>query len=122
MTSLGFTSFGRLQIKLLDELQYLGVYLYSCVPNTTAVTQDMDRTYGRFKSQYRANLKMLIDKLVRQDETLSMPQHKHGLLIFGGIDPKTKLELPLASELGFSCEPGDWCRTPHPPMSQQAAG
>jgi hypothetical protein len=31
-----------------------------------------------------------------------VPQYKHGLLVFGGIDPDTGLELPLAFELGFS--------------------
>ena len=42
---------GRLQIELLAELQFLGVYLYPCVPNTTAVAQETDRTYGMFKSR-----------------------------------------------------------------------
>lgn len=65
---------GRLQIELLAELRFLGVYLYPCVPNTTAVTQETDRTYGKFKSQYRANLEMLVDELVKQDKPLSVPQ------------------------------------------------
>ena len=41
---------GRLQIELLAKLRFLGVYLYPCVPNTTAVTQETDQTYGMFKS------------------------------------------------------------------------
>jgi len=33
-----------------------------------------------------------------------VPQHKHGLLVFGGVDLDTGLELPSAFELGFSCQ------------------
>jgi hypothetical protein len=112
---------GRLQIKLLAELRYLGVYLYLCVLNTTAVTQETDRTYGRFKSQYRANLDMLIDELVRQDKTVSVPQHKHGLLVFGGVDSETKLELPLAFDLGFSCQRclDSWKKIGAAPLTRQ---
>ena len=95
---------GRLQVKLLTQLRYLGVYLYPCVPNTTAVLQETDQTYGRFKSQYRVNLELLVEELVRQDKTVSVPQHKHGLLVFGGVDINTGLELPSAFELGFSCQ------------------
>jgi len=57
---------GRLQVKLLAQLRFLGVYLYPCVPNTTAVMQEMDQTCVMFKSQYRANLELLVDELVRQ--------------------------------------------------------
>jgi len=92
---------GWLQVELLAQLRFLGVYLYPCVPNTTAVTQETDWTYGMFKSQYRANL-VLLDKLVRQDKTVFVPQHKHGLLVFGKVDLDTGLELPSAFELGFS--------------------
>ncbi len=51
---------GRLQVELLAQLRFLGVYLYPGVPNTTAVTQETDRTYGLFKSKYRANLEDLV--------------------------------------------------------------
>ena len=95
---------GRLQVKLLTQLRILGDYLYPCVLNTMAVTQETDRTYGMFKSQYRANLKLLVDEFVRQDMTVSMPQHKHGLLVFGGVDLDTGLELSSAFELGLSCQ------------------
>jgi hypothetical protein len=92
---------GRLQIELLAELRFLGVYLYLCVPNTTAVTQEMDQTYGGFKSQYRHNLELLVDELVLSEKSVSVPRHKHGLLVFGGIDEDTKLELDSAFEFGF---------------------
>ena len=59
-----------------------------------------DQTYGRLKSQYRSNLELLVDELVKQNKTVSVPQHKHGLL----VDLDTGLEIPLAFELGFSCQ------------------
>jgi hypothetical protein len=74
------------------------------VPNTTAVTQETDWTYGLFKSKYRANLENLVDELVRLDKSVSVPQYKHGLLVFGGVDPDTGLHLDLAFEEGFSCK------------------
>ena len=79
----------RLQLELLAKLRFIGVYLYPCVPNTTAVTQETDRTYGKFKSQYRRNLELLVDEQVNQDMSVSVPQYKHGLLVFGGIDEDT---------------------------------
>ncbi len=93
---------GRLQVELLAQLRHLGVYLYPGVPNTTAVTQETDRTYGVFKSKYRANLEDLVDELVRSNKPVSVPQYKHGLLVFGGVDPDTGLHLPSAFEEGFS--------------------
>ncbi len=64
---------GHLQIELLAQLRFLGVYLYPGVPNTTAVTQETDRTYGIFKSKYRANLEDLVDELVQLNKSVSMP-------------------------------------------------
>jgi hypothetical protein len=58
---------GRLQIDLLAKLRHLGVYLYPCVPNTTAVTQETDRTYGKFKTRFCTNLEQLVDECVAQD-------------------------------------------------------
>ncbi len=72
------------------------------MPNTTAVTQETNRTYGLFKSKYRANLENLVDELVRLDKSVLVPQYKHGLLVFGGVDPDTGLHLDLAFEEGFS--------------------
>ena len=93
---------GRLQVELLAKLWFLGVYLYPCVPNTSAGTQETDRTYGLFKSKYRTNLADLIDECVNQGKSVSMPQYKHGLLVFGGVDPDTGLKLPSAFEIRFS--------------------
>jgi len=92
---------GQLQIDLLAKLRHLGVYLYPCIPNTTAVTQETDRTYGKFKSQFRKNLELLVDECVEQGISVKVPQCKLCLLVFGGEDPDTKLVLPSAFEIGF---------------------
>jgi hypothetical protein len=39
---------------------------------------------------------------VRLDKSVSVPQYKHGLLVFGGVDPITGLHLPSVFEEGFS--------------------
>ena len=72
--------------------------------NTTAVTQteETDCTYGKFKSQYRHNLELLVDEQVNRNMSVSVPQYKHGLLVFGGIDKDMGLDLESAFELGFS--------------------
>ena len=72
---------GRLQIKLLAKFRFLGIYLYPCMLNTTAVTQKTDRMYGMLKSRYRQNLELLINECVRQDLSVSVPQYKHELLV-----------------------------------------
>jgi hypothetical protein len=55
-----------------------------------------------FKSKYRQNLELLVDECVKQDKSVSVPQYKHGLLVFGGVDDDTKLVLESAFEVGFS--------------------
>ena len=92
---------GRLQIDLLAKLRHLGVYLYPCVPNTTAVTQETDRTYGKFKTQFRKNLELLVDECVEKEMSVKVPQFKLCMLVFGGEDPDTKLVLPSAFDIGF---------------------
>jgi hypothetical protein len=99
---------GRLLVDLLAKLRFLGVYLYPCVPNTTVITQETDQTYGKlFKSQYRKNLELLVDKCSKKKKSLKVPQYKHCLLVFGGKDPDTKLVLESAFEVGFG---RDECR------------
>ena len=47
---------------------------------------------------------MLVDELVLLKKSVSVPQHKHGLLVFGGVDEDTKLELESAFKIRFSHE------------------
>ena len=41
----------RLEIDFLAEAQTLGFIIYPSVPNTIAVTQEADQSYGPFKSK-----------------------------------------------------------------------
>jgi hypothetical protein len=43
---------GRMNIELLAELRASGFILFPGVPNTTAVSQETDQSYGPFKHQY----------------------------------------------------------------------
>ena len=44
---------GQMNYKLLAMMQARGsFYLYPCVPNTTAVTQETDQSYGLFKTTF----------------------------------------------------------------------
>jgi hypothetical protein len=54
---------GRLNPDLLASfLRYHGFILYPGVPNTTAVTQATDQSYGPFQLAVRTNLQLIIDK------------------------------------------------------------
>ncbi len=96
---------GRCNINLIMFLQNLGFILYPGVPNTTAVTQETDRNYGSFKTQFQTNLHKLSDyRLDFKDKVLLQPMIL-GLLVFGGTDPVTKEEIPLSAfERGFNNE------------------
>ena len=58
---------------------------------------------------------------MKQDKSVSMPQYKHGLLVFGGVDPDTGLELPSAFELGFSCQHclNSWAKIGATPLTRK---
>ncbi|KAL7481398.1 LOW QUALITY PROTEIN: hypothetical protein ACHAW6_007078 [Cyclotella cf. meneghiniana] len=52
---------GRMEIGFLAEARTLGFIIYPGVPNTTAVTQETDQSYGPFKTLFQKNLKILSD-------------------------------------------------------------
>ena len=59
------------------------------MPNTTAVSQETDVSYGLFKTKFRRNLSKLTDHRIQKNETVSFTPWIIGLLVFGGIDPVT---------------------------------
>jgi hypothetical protein len=96
---------GRMNIDLLASLRLDGFHLFPGVPNTTAVTQETDQNYGPFKGAYARNLDMIVDERIAQGKTTSIPAWLVGLVVFGGTDPETKLELPVSAfHIGFSEE------------------
>ncbi|KAL7546421.1 hypothetical protein ACHAWF_015054 [Thalassiosira exigua] len=96
---------GRTCAELLAALRLLGFYLYPGVPNTTAVSQETDRNYGPFKTQFRKNLDAVVQTRIRKQISVSLAPWLVGLVVFGGKDPKTKLIIAIedsAFERGFS--------------------
>ena len=55
---------GSLNPNLLAFLRFHGFILYPGVPNTTAVTQETDQSYGPFQSAVRTNLQLIIDERI----------------------------------------------------------
>jgi hypothetical protein len=79
--------------------------LYPGVPNTTAVSQETDRNYGPFKTQFRKNLDEVIDVRIKGNHSTSIAPHLVGLTTFGGIDPTSGHEVRISAfEKGFSKE------------------
>ena len=94
---------GRIQEDLLARLKLLGFVLYPGVPNTTAVSQETDRNYGPFKTQFRANLEYIVQARIDNEMSLSLQPWLVGLMVFGGKDPLTNYELERSAyEVGFS--------------------
>jgi hypothetical protein len=95
---------GRLNTTLLAYLRYHGFILYPGVPNTTAVTQETDQSYGPFQSAVRTNLQLIIDERIAVDKRKSLSPWIVGLVVFGGEDLETGLIVGSAFQHGFSHE------------------
>ena len=91
---------GRMDVGMLAALKLKGFYLTPGVPNTTSVTQETDQNYGPFKTYYRSNLNALAE--ARFAKKLALGVNDLGLLVFGGTDPQTKVELQASFDLAFS--------------------
>jgi hypothetical protein len=63
---------GRSNINLLVRLKMLGFVLYPGVPNTTHVTQETDRNYGPFKTQFVSNLDTMVSERIAARKSLSL--------------------------------------------------
>jgi hypothetical protein len=95
---------GRLNPTLFTYLRFHGFILYPGVPNTTAVTQETDQSYGYgpFQTAVRTNLQLIIDKRIAANKTRSRLPWIVGLVVFGGKDPETGLIVESAFAKGFS--------------------
>jgi hypothetical protein len=60
-----------------------GIYLFPTVPNSSAVTQEMDQCYGPFKSGVRKNLDILFQDQL-QFQKFAVHRNDIGLIVFGG--------------------------------------
>ena len=86
---------GRANLELLAKLRLNGFYLYPGVPNTTSVTQETDRNYGPFKTQFRTNLDDVVQARLEHDPPVSVSLQPWlvGLIVYGGVDAKTGFEI-----------------------------
>ena len=80
-----------------------GFIIYPSVPNTMAVTQETDQSYGPFKSKFAQNLKALSYARINGGFPTSLAPWMVGLLVFGGTDPVLQFVVSeSAFEFGFS--------------------
>ena len=93
---------GHLNDELLTYLRFHGYLLYPGIPNTTAVTQETDQSYGPFQSKLRTNLKRLIDERLHTKKATTLAPWIVGLVVFGGEDPETGCVVGSAFQEGFS--------------------
>jgi len=91
-----------LNAKLLAYLRFHGFLLFPGIPNTTAVTQETDQSYGPFQSAFRTNLQLLIDEDIRKKKPTSLSPWIVGLVVFGGCDPETELIVISAFQEGLT--------------------
>ena len=82
---------GRMNRELMARLRLRGFYMFPCVPNTTAVTQETDRKYAAFKTKFRANLNECCADRILYGKPLNLAPWMVGLFVFGGCDPETGL-------------------------------
>ena len=77
---------GRMELGFLAEVRTLGFINYPGVPNTTAVTQETDQSYGTLKMQFQNNLKILLESRFIGKYTTSLPAWMVGLVVFRGTN------------------------------------
>ena len=88
---------GRMELGFLAEARTLGFIIYPGVPNTTAVTQETDQSYGTFKTQFVKNLKILSDARLIGNDTTGLSPWMVGLVVFGGTDPISGVIVPCSA-------------------------
>ena len=93
---------GRTNLEMLAYMRAVGVYCYPGVPNTTHVSQETDQNYGVFKSVFRENLEILSQARFDLSETLQITDLP--LLVFGGKDPSTNVDIRDSFSSAFSVE------------------
>jgi len=92
---------GRLNSDLLTFSQFHGYIFYPGVPNTTAVTQETDQSYGPFQTAIQTNPQLIIDERLRINATRSLSPWIIRLVVFGGDDTQTGLIVELTFQKGF---------------------
>ena len=94
---------GRNNVMMLAKARVRGGMFFPGVPNSTALTQEMDvENFWRLKYWFRQNLLKIVQARYRMQKSTSIRPQLIGLLVFGGKDPETGEELSNAFEAAFS--------------------
>ena len=92
----------RLNSDLLAYARNLGSIIFPIVPNITTVTQETDQNYGPLKTQFIEILNTLSDARIIHNDSTSLQPWMIGIILFGGIDPESKVYLKTSGfEKGF---------------------
>jgi hypothetical protein len=86
------------------------------------VSQETDRNYGPFKTQFRKNLDEVIDARIKGNHSTSIAPHLVGLTTFGGVDPTSDHNVKISAfERGFSKEAclSAWAKVGAAPLSMK---
>ena len=73
--------------KFLAWCRALGITFYTCVPNTTIVLQEMDKSYGGFKIGFYASLALLAEYRLKTSNGSGQPHigvTDYWIVTFGG--------------------------------------
>ena len=84
------------------------------------MSQETDRNYGPFKTQFRKNLDEVIDARIKGNHSTSIAPHLVGLTTFGGVDPMSGHEVKISAfKKGFSKEAclSAWAKVGAAPLS-----
>jgi len=93
---------GQMNVDMLAHLRIRGLYVMPCLPNSTGKTQETDQCYGPFKGVHRNNLHALAGARFEKKKTIIIAVLP--LLVFGGTDPSTYVELQDVFNKSFSRE------------------
>ncbi len=92
-----------MNLQLLSLMCRMGFYMYPCVPNTTHISQETDKCYGLFKTQFAINLEQIVDARLDQGKSLSLQPKVVGLPIFGRTDKETGFHVKVSAfQKGFN--------------------
>ena len=73
--------------KFLAWCRALGITFYPCVPNTTIVLQEMDKSYGGFKTGFYVSISSIVEHRLKTSNGVCQPQmgiEDYRMLVFSG--------------------------------------
>jgi hypothetical protein len=85
---------GRSNKEFLAWCHARGIIVYPGAPNTTAVLQETDQSYGGFRSSFYVSLALLVESCLKTATASGQPQMgaaDYGMLIFDGKEGTLKL-------------------------------